>query len=255
MSVYIGAKEMASNILIGNSKAEEEIQVNLSDLSAEEKELIIKVMERDKIMQKEICGQLQISPMENFDNITRFNSDKLSEPEFERNSFSQEELLQDKLEYPSCEDDDTLNEECSDTSVVEKCDQSVTALDCQKNKVSGNDENDCLSSDKTEEAHLQDKQENYIYDPISPRYDLIRQNNIQKNFKNMNYVTVFRDDFNQKVIATPLNKPTPSTLATEDDLLKSKSLEFDLRGTNTLAAQLFVPDIDFIRYEKIFPII
>ena len=203
MSVYIGAKEMASNILIGNSKAEAEIQVNLSDLSAEEKELIIKVMERDKLIQKEICDQLQKSSIANSDDITRFNSEKSSDPEFKRNFFSQEELLQDRLEYPSCENGDTLNKDGFDTSIIENCAQSVTSLDCQKNKVSGDDDNKCLNSDKIENANLQDKQEIFIYDPISPRCDLIHENNILKNFKNMNYVTVFRDDFNQKVIATP----------------------------------------------------
>ena len=43
---------MASNILIGNAKAEEEVQLNLLDLSENEKELILKVLERDKLLQK-----------------------------------------------------------------------------------------------------------------------------------------------------------------------------------------------------------
>ena len=243
-------KEMACNILIGNSKAEAEIQANLSDLSTEEKELIIKVMERDKRIQKEICDQLQISQVVIADDITRVNSDELSEREFERNYFSQEEL-----QYPSSEDGDMLNKECSDTSVVEKCAPLVISSDCQNTEVSGRNRNGCLNSDPIEEEHLQDKLENHIYDPISPRYDLIRENSIRKNFKSINYVTVFRDDFNQKVIATPLNKPTPSNLAIEDEFSKSKSLEFDLRGRNTLSTQLFIPDNDFIRYEKFIPII
>ena len=53
--------EMASNILIGNAKAEAEVQLNLTNLSEEEKELILKVLERDKLIQNELSLQLQIS--------------------------------------------------------------------------------------------------------------------------------------------------------------------------------------------------
>ena len=56
--------EMASNILIGNAKAEAEVQLNLTNLSEEEKELILKVLERDKLIQNELSVQLQISTNE-----------------------------------------------------------------------------------------------------------------------------------------------------------------------------------------------
>ena len=56
--------EMASNILIGNAKAEAEVQLNLTNLSEEEKELILKVLERDKLIQNELSAQLQISTNE-----------------------------------------------------------------------------------------------------------------------------------------------------------------------------------------------
>ena len=56
--------EMASNILIGNAKAEAEVQLNLTNLSEDEKELILKVLERDKLIQNELSVQLQISTNE-----------------------------------------------------------------------------------------------------------------------------------------------------------------------------------------------
>ena len=53
--------EMASNILIGNAKAEAEVQLNMTNLSEEEKELILKVLARDKLIQNELSVQLEIS--------------------------------------------------------------------------------------------------------------------------------------------------------------------------------------------------
>ena len=66
MSANVGSRpnEMASNILIGNAKAEAEVQLNLTNLSEEEKELILKVLERDKLIQNELSVQLQISTNE-----------------------------------------------------------------------------------------------------------------------------------------------------------------------------------------------
>ena len=63
MSANVGSRpnEMASNILIGNAKAEAEVQLNLTNLSEEEKELILKVLARDKLIQNELSVQLQIS--------------------------------------------------------------------------------------------------------------------------------------------------------------------------------------------------
>ena len=60
-SAGLRPNEMASNILIGNAKAEEEVQLNLTNFSEEEKELILKVLERDKLIQNELSVQLQIS--------------------------------------------------------------------------------------------------------------------------------------------------------------------------------------------------
>ena len=66
MSANVGPRpnEMASNILIGNAKAVTEVQLNLENLSEEEKELILKVLERDKLIQNELSIQLQSSPNE-----------------------------------------------------------------------------------------------------------------------------------------------------------------------------------------------
>ena len=66
MSANVGPRpnEMASNILIGNAKAVTEVQLNLENLSEEEKELILKVLERDKLIQNELSVQLQISTNE-----------------------------------------------------------------------------------------------------------------------------------------------------------------------------------------------
>ena len=63
MNANVGSRpnEMASNILIGNAKAEAEVQLNLTNLSEEEKELILKVLARDKLIQNELSVQLQIS--------------------------------------------------------------------------------------------------------------------------------------------------------------------------------------------------
>ena len=56
------SNEIANNILIGNAKAEVEVHLNLTDLSTEEKDHILKVLERDKLIQNEISVQLQLSP-------------------------------------------------------------------------------------------------------------------------------------------------------------------------------------------------
>ena len=48
------SNEIANNILIGNAKAEAEVYLNLTNLSIEEKNLILKVLERDKLIQNEI---------------------------------------------------------------------------------------------------------------------------------------------------------------------------------------------------------
>ena len=63
MSANVGSRpnEMASNILIGNAKAEAEVQLNLTNLSEEEKELILKVLARDKLIQNELSVQLKLS--------------------------------------------------------------------------------------------------------------------------------------------------------------------------------------------------
>ena len=56
------SNEIANNILIGNAKAEVEVHLNLTDLSTEERVLILKVLERDKLIQNEISAQFQLSP-------------------------------------------------------------------------------------------------------------------------------------------------------------------------------------------------
>ena len=66
---------MASNILIGNAKAEEEVQLNLLDLSENEKELILKVLERDKLLQNELSVQLQLSTTEKINSKDELFSD------------------------------------------------------------------------------------------------------------------------------------------------------------------------------------
>ena len=62
------SNEMAHNILIGNAKAEAEVCLNLTNLSIEEKNLILKVLERDKLIQKEISDQLRLSQTKDLSN-------------------------------------------------------------------------------------------------------------------------------------------------------------------------------------------
>ena len=82
---------------------------------------------------------------------------------------------------------------------------------------------------------------------------MIHDGHIPRRFTNLNYVSVFRDDFNQKVIATPINKPTKTFLMeTEDKVSRSKSLEFDSKRLPNLSINLPSTDMNFVRYNNIF---
>ena len=55
-------KEMANCIIIGNSKAEADVQSCLEYLSEEEKMVIENVLKRNKLLQNQIANQLDLSP-------------------------------------------------------------------------------------------------------------------------------------------------------------------------------------------------
>jgi len=55
-------KEMANCIILGNSKAEADVQSCLKNLSEEEKMVIERVLKRNKTLQNEIANQLELSP-------------------------------------------------------------------------------------------------------------------------------------------------------------------------------------------------
>ena len=55
-------KEMANCIILGNSRAEADVQSCLKNLSEEEKMVIERVLKRNKTLQNEIANQLELSP-------------------------------------------------------------------------------------------------------------------------------------------------------------------------------------------------
>ena len=116
-----------------------------------------------------------------------------------------------------------------------------------ESEVYGGPIKECLELNSIDELHLHDGNENQPKTPTSSRDIYENEYKTQKPFKSLDYVSVFRDDFNQKVIATPLNTPTATKstfLVTEENICKIKMSEFDLHKMADLSIGDSAPDLE-----------
>ena len=124
------------------------------------------------------------------------------------------------------------------------------SLESLHSEVYGGPIKECLELNSIGELHLNDGNENQPKAPketLSSRDIYKNEYKTQKAFKSLDYVSVFRDDFDQKVIATPLNTPiaTKSTfLVTEENICKIKMSEFDLHRMANLSIGDSAPDLE-----------
>ena len=190
-------------------------------------------------------GTNQIS---NDSNSNRLSDDKNNidaeckyQPECESSCFSQEEL-----DCSISDNEENLSKDCSDSRVSQKFWMIKDNLDSLNEEVTENLTSFVLCPNQTEE-------ETPIQVPILARKTLIHDGHISRRFTNLNYVSVFRDEYNQKVIATPINKPTKTFLMeTEDKVSRSRSLEFDSKRFPNLLINDKSTDMTFLRYHNVF---
>ena len=190
-------------------------------------------------------------------NCNRFadNKDNIETGGKPQAGFESNCLPQEELDCSSSDNEVNLNKECSISEVLHKFWITDEIPDIQNEEEADNLISSNLCANQIEDETFQERNKAPMQVPIVTTNNLIHDSHIQRVFKNLNYVTIFRDDFNQKVIASPINKPEDTKkfeLEMEDKVSRSKSFEFDFKRFNNSSINDTTPDWGYERYQSLF---